>query len=195
MRRKDKHPTAKRVAKVITIFKVTKHILPLPAKISAHFLFTPENCNFAQHSADMGRILAIDYGTKRTGIAVSDPMRIIANALETVPTHELRAFLAKYIAANDVDIIVVGMPRRMDGTPSETFEQIGPLVKWLRKEFPAKEVVLHDERFTSVLAQQAIRDSGVRKMARRDKALVDRVSATIILQGYMESLNYKNSQL
>lgn len=143
----------------------------------------------------MGRILAIDYGTKRTGIAVSDPMRIIAGALETVPTHGLRAFLRTYIAANDVDVIVVGMPRQMDGTPSGTFAQIEPFLRWARQEFPSREVVLHDERFTSVLAQQAIRDGGVRKMARRDKALVDRVSATIILQGYMESLNYKRLKL
>lgn len=140
----------------------------------------------------MGRILALDYGTKRTGVAVSDPMQVIANALETVPTASLKEWLKKYIAANDVSIIVVGMPRRMDGTPSETFAGIEPLVAWMRKEFPGKEVVLHDERFTSVLAQRAIIDGGVKKMARRDKALVDRVSATIILQGYMESLNYKN---
>ncbi len=139
----------------------------------------------------MGRILAIDYGTKRTGIAVSDPMRLIAGALDTVPTHELRGFLRGYVAANGVDVIVVGMPRRMDGTPSETFAQIEPLVRWLCQEFPAVEVAMHDERFTSVLAQRAIREGGVRKMARRDKALVDRVSATIILQGYMESLNYR----
>ena len=139
----------------------------------------------------MGRILAIDYGTKRTGIAVSDPMRIIAGALDTIPTHELRTYLRRYVAANEVDTIVVGMPRQMDGTPSETFAQIEPFVRWLRQEFPQREVVMHDERFTSVIAQQAIRDGGVRKMARRDKALVDRVSATIILQGYMESLNYR----
>ncbi len=142
----------------------------------------------------MGRILAIDYGTKRTGIAVSDPMRIIAGALDTVPTHELRGFLQKYIAGNKVDTIVVGMPRQMDGTPSETFSRIEPFVRWLRQEFPAVEIAMHDERFTSVMAQQAIRDGGVRKIARRDKALVDRVSATIILQGYMESLNYKEQK-
>lgn len=135
--------------------------------------------------------MALDYGTKRTGIAVSDPMRIIANALETVPTASLKAWLGKYIAANDVDIIVVGMPCRMDGSPSESFAGIGPLVEWLKKEFPAKEVALYDERFTSVLAQRAIIDGGVKKMARRDKALVDRVSATIILQGYMESESNK----
>lgn len=139
----------------------------------------------------MGRILAIDYGTKRSGIAVSDPMRVIAGALDTVPTHELRVFLKKYVAANDVGTIVVGMPRRMDGAPSETFAQIEPFVRWLEQEFPSAEVVLHDERFTSALAQRAMRDGGVRKMARRDKAMVDRVSAAIILQGYMESLSYK----
>lgn len=143
----------------------------------------------------MGRVLAIDYGTKRTGIAVSDPMRIIANPLDTTATHQLRSFLEKYIPQNDVDIIVVGMPLNMDGKPSETFKQIETLTMWLRKTFPTKEIVLHDERFTSVLAHQAIRDGGVKKMARRDKALVDRISAAIILQGYMESLNYKNKQV
>lgn len=140
----------------------------------------------------MGRILALDYGTKRTGVAVSDPMRIIANALDTVPTVTLKDYLKKYIARNDVSIIVVGNPLQMDGTPSESFAHIEPFVKWLRKEFPQIEVVLFDERFTSVLALRAMIGGGVSKMARRDKALVDRVSATIILQGYMESLEYKN---
>ena len=143
----------------------------------------------------MGRILAIDYGTKRTGIAVSDPLRIIATAVATVPTHELRPFLQKYIADNNVDIIVVGMPCRMDGQPSQTWAQIEPLAKWLEREFPDRRVVMHDERFTSTLAQRAMIDGGVKKMARRDRAMVDRVSAVIILQGYMESLDYKTNIL
>ena len=130
----------------------------------------------------MGRILAIDYGTRRTGIAVSDPLRIIAGGLATV-----EAWLAKYCAANDVTTVVVGIPVQMDGTPAESFRDVEPLVARLRRAYPDKEVVLYDERFTSVLAHRAMRDGGLRKMARRDKALVDRISATIILQGYMES--------
>lgn len=137
----------------------------------------------------MGRILAIDYGTKRTGIAVSDPLRIIANALETVPTATLMEYLRKYFAANDVDIVVVGKPTQMNGAPSESFAHIEPFVKRLRKEFSQKQIVYHDERFTSVLAHRAMIEGGVKKMQRRDKAMVDRVSATIILQSYMESLS------
>ncbi len=138
----------------------------------------------------MGRILSIDYGTKRTGIAVSDPLRIIAGGLETVATKELEKWLREYFATNDVSTIVVGKPSQMNGEPSVTWRFIEPLVGRLKKSYPDKEVVLHDERFTSVLAQRTILDSGLGKMARRDKALVDKVSATIILQSYMESREY-----
>lgn len=134
----------------------------------------------------MGRILAIDYGTKRTGIAVSDPLCIIAGGLDTVATKELESFVAKYCDQNDVTTIVVGEPIQMDGKPSETFKYIEPLVARLRRAFPDKKVVLHDERFTSVMAKRVILESGIGKMARRNKALVDKVSATIILQSYME---------
>ena len=141
----------------------------------------------------MGRILAIDYGTRRTGIAVTDPLRIIAGALETVPTHTLHTWLAGYLATENVDTIVVGHPTTMDGRPSETMAQIEPLVRKLRVDHPDKQVVMFDERFTSRLAQRAMIEGGVRKMARRDKALVDRISATIILQGYLESRDYQIS--
>ena len=134
----------------------------------------------------MGRILAIDYGTKRTGIAVSDPLRIIAGGLETVATEELERWLAQYFAANDVSTIVVGKPVRMDGAPSETWKYVEPLAARLRKTYPDKEVVFHDERFTSVMAHRTMLESGIGRMARRDKALVDKISATIILQSYME---------
>ncbi len=137
--------------------------------------------------------MAIDYGTRRTGIAVTDPLRIVAGALETVPTHELHRWLEGYLAAEKVDIIVVGHPTRMDGSPSETMAQIAPLVRKLRAEHPEQQVVMHDERFTSRLAQRAIIEGGVRKMARRDKAIADRVSATIILQDYLESRDYKQT--
>ena len=135
----------------------------------------------------MGRILAIDYGTKRTGIAVSDPLRLIAGGLETVPTKELERWLAEYLSREDVSTIVVGKPMRMDGSPSETMRFIRPLVARLRRCFPAIEVVLYDELFTSVIAHRAMLDGGLHKMARRDRALVDRISATIILEDYMSS--------
>ena len=139
--------------------------------------------------------MAIDYGTRRTGIAVTDPLRIIAGSLETVPTHELHRWLERYLAAEKVDIIVVGHPTKMDGSPSETMAQIAPLVRKLKAERPAQQIVTHDERFTSRMAQRAIIDGGVPKMARRDKGLADRVSATIILQSYLESREYLESKV
>ena len=138
----------------------------------------------------MGRIIAIDYGTKRTGLAVTDPLRIIANALDTVETKGLEKWLADYFTKNDVDIIVLGKPSQMNGQPSETMRFIEPLATRLRRAYPDKEVVLYDERFTSVMAHRAMLESGIGKMARRDKALVDRISATIILQSYMDSIQY-----
>lgn len=143
---------------------------------------------FLMVAGQMGRIMALDYGTKRTGIAVSDPLRIIAGGLDTVPTHTLLDFLNRYMAENEVDVIVVGRPAQMDGSPSESMRHIEPFVKKLTARFPSVQVEWFDERFTSVLAQRAIIDSGVPKMKRRDKALTDKVSATIILQGYMESI-------
>jgi putative Holliday junction resolvase len=138
----------------------------------------------------VGRIIAIDYGTKRTGLAVTDPLRIIANALETVETKGLEKWLADYFTKNDVNIIVLGKPSQMNGQPSETMRFIEPLATRLRRAYPDKEVVLYDERFTSVMAHRAMLESGIGKMARRDKALVDRISATIILQSYMDSIQY-----
>lgn len=139
----------------------------------------------------MGRILAIDYGLKRTGVAVSDPLRIIAGGLDTVPTATLDGWLAQYMTANDVDIIVVGKPVQMNGTPSQSWAAIEPFVERLRSRYPNCKVVLHDERFTSVMAHRTMIDGGMKKMARRDKAVVDKISATIILQSFMDSLSYK----
>ena len=143
----------------------------------------------------MGRILAIDYGTKRTGLAVTDPLRIIANALDTVETKQLEKYLADYFAKNEVDIIVLGKPSQMNGAPSETMRYIEPLAGRLRHAYPDKRVVMYDERFTSVMAHRTMLESGIGKMARRDKALVDRISATIILQSYMESAEYNSDSL
>lgn len=121
-------------------------------------------------------------------MAVTDPLRIIANALTTVETKELERYLADYFAKNQVDVIVLGKPSQMNGKPSETMRYIEPLAGRLRHAYPDKQVVLYDERFTSVLAHRTMLESGIGKMARQDKALVDRISATIILQSYMESL-------
>ena len=134
----------------------------------------------------MGRILALDYGRKRTGVAVSDPLQLIAGGLDTVETHRLEAFLADYLARNEVDTIVVGMPRQADGTPSESYTYIKPFVDKLRKTYPHLPIEWVDERYTSVLAQRALIAGGVKKSDRRNKALIDKVSATIILQSYME---------
>ena len=139
----------------------------------------------------MGRILAIDYGLRRTGIAVSDPLQIIAGGLTTVDTRELESWLAQYMAANDVSTIVIGKPVQMNGQPSRTWSSIEPLAARLRAKYPDKKVVFHDERFTSVLVHRAMLESGIGRMARRDKALVDKISATIILQSYMENDNSK----
>ena len=135
----------------------------------------------------MSRILAIDYGRKRTGIAVTDPMQIIANGLTTVPTHELMDFLLKYVALEKVERIVVGHPKQMNNEDSENMKYIKPFVAQLKKKLPDMLVELVDERFTSVLAHQAMLDGGLKKKARQDKALVDEISATIILQSYLES--------
>lgn len=139
----------------------------------------------------MGRILAIDYGTKRTGIAVTDPLRIVPGGLKTVATHELPAFLAEYFGREQVDIIVMGYPTNMNGEDSASMKQIRPFTEKLRKLYPDKKIVMFDERFTSVIAQRAILDSGIGRMARRNKALVDEVSATIILESFMDSKLYK----
>lgn len=136
----------------------------------------------------MSRILAIDYGKKRTGLAVSDPMRLIAGGLTTVETKDLFTYLAEYFQKEEVGTVVVGYPRQADGSDSENMKRIEPFVNRLRKLYPNLPIEYYDERFTSVLAHKAIIDGGVPKQRRRDdKGLVDQVSATIILQDYMES--------
>lgn len=135
----------------------------------------------------MPRILAIDYGQKRTGIAVTDTLQMIANGLVTVETRELEKFLTDYMAKEDVSAIVIGKPTQMNGENSENMKRIEPFFNRLKKLFPDKEVLYYDERFTSVLAHQAMLQSGIRKKARQDKALVDKISATIILEDYLQS--------
>lgn len=138
----------------------------------------------------MGRLLAIDYGRKRAGIAVTDELQIIATGLATVPSHELMAFLKEYLSKEPVELIVVGEPRDMMNRPSEASRFIEPFVKKLKSVFPAMEVKRFDERFTSKMAHQAMLDSGLKKKKRQDKALVDTLSATLILQSYMQSIKF-----
>lgn len=135
----------------------------------------------------MARLLAIDYGKKRTGLAVSDEMQIIAGGLTTVATTELLDYILDYVKREPVERIVVGLPKQMNNEPSENMRRVEPFVNRLRKLLPDIPVDYHDERFTSVLAQRTIIEAGIKKMARRNKELVDEVSATIILQSYMES--------
>lgn len=140
----------------------------------------------------MGRLLAIDYGTKRTGLAASDTLKLIANGLTTVPTHTLFDYLKVYLAKEEVEKIIVGLPKQMNNEYSDNMKHIRPFVKKLQSIYPNIPVELYDERFTSTLAQKTIIDAGLKKKDRQNKALVDEVSAVIILQGYMESLRLQN---
>ncbi len=135
----------------------------------------------------MGRILAIDYGTKRVGLAVTDPLQMIANGLETVHSKDVIAYLKEYLDKENVDCIVVGEPKRLNNEAAQAEEHIAPFVKKLKKEFPEVPVERFDERFTSKMAFQAMIDGGLKKKDRQDKAMVDKVSAVIILQSYMQS--------
>lgn len=141
----------------------------------------------------MGRLLSIDYGRKRCGLAVTDPLRIVATALATVPSAGLITFLKDYISREDVDEIIVGLPKTLSGEPSESMQYIRPAVKRLEKELPDIKVTFFDERFTSTLAHKAMLESGMKKSDRRDKATVDRMAAVIILNGYLESRTYQSS--
>lgn len=134
----------------------------------------------------MGRIVALDYGRKRTGIAATDPLQMIANSITTVPSSEVIAFLLHYTSKERVDSFVVGYPRQMNNLPSESVIYIDPFIALLRKTFPGKEVFLMDERFTSKMAAQTMVLGGVKKKDRQNKELVDSISATIILQSYLE---------
>ena len=139
----------------------------------------------------MARILSIDYGKKRTGLAVTDPLQIIAGGLATVSTSELFDYLKTYIAREQVERIVIGEPRQPNGEPSENLQRVQQFVNRWRKAVPEVPIEFYDERFTSVLAHQAMLQGGLRKKARQDKALVDEISATILLQDYMESRKLK----
>lgn len=135
----------------------------------------------------MGRILAIDYGRRRCGLAVTDPLRIVATALTTVDTPQLLPYLKDYLSRETVDEIVVGLPTTMRGEPSDSMRYITPALGRMRKEFPAMRFTMWDERFTSTLAHRAMLDAGVKKSARRDKGAIDRMAAVIILNSYLSS--------
>ena len=136
----------------------------------------------------MGRILAIDFGRKRTGLAVTDVLRITANPLITIPTHTLELWLKEYFEKETVDEVVIGHPYQMNGDDSESMQYIQPFINRFRKVFPHIPLKEYDERFTSVIAHQAMIAGGMKKSQRKDKAVVDKIAACIIIEGYMDSI-------
>ena len=135
----------------------------------------------------MPRILAIDYGAKRSGLAVTDPLGIIATPLEMVPSHKLEEFLKSYFSKEEVKSVVIGLPSKVDGSETNATPLVRAFVNRFKKVFPSMQLILHDERFTSKMAMDAMISGGMKKKDRRDKGNVDKVSATIILQSYLES--------
>lgn len=140
----------------------------------------------------MARILAIDYGSKRTGIAVTDPEQIIASALDTVPTNQLFSYLKVYLAKENVECILVGDPKTLKNEVSQTTQLVNQFVNKLKREIPGIPVKRMDERFTSIMAAKSLLESGQSKKTRRDKSILDQVSATILLQNYLSTLPSKN---
>jgi len=136
--------------------------------------------------------MALDIGRKRTGIAVTDSLKIIANGLTTVPTHTITAYLSEYFSKENVELLVVGMPHQLNNLPSEAVRYIKPVVSKIKKQFPDLNIEFVDERFTSKMAHDTMLAGGLKKTDRQNKALVDTISATIILQSYMESISFKN---
>jgi len=136
----------------------------------------------------MGRIIALDYGKKRTGIAVSDPLKLIAGGLTTLPSKEVMVFLKQYVADNEVELFVLGDPRQMSYEPSENRERVLKFKEDLHQSFPKIKIQMYDERFTSVLAQRAMIQGGLKKKDRQNKTLVDELSATILLQSFLETI-------
>ncbi|MGV8877926.1 MAG: Holliday junction resolvase RuvX [Sphingobacteriaceae bacterium] len=138
----------------------------------------------------MSRIMAFDYGSKRIGIAVTDPLKIISTGLATVHPKDVISYLKKYFLTEPVEMLVVGEPLQMDGTPSQSAQQVRGFITLLKKNFPLIPIETIDERFTSKMASAAIAQSGLKKMDRRDKSRIDTISATIILQSYMEKKSF-----
>ena len=138
----------------------------------------------------MARILCIDYGKKRCGIAVTDPVQIAANGLPTVPTAGLMQFLKEYCGREQVERIVVGLPTQLNGAPSESMKWIQPFVDRLRKEMPDMPVIMHDERFTSTIAHREMAAAGLKRSVRQQRDLADKTAAVLILTGYLESRSF-----
>jgi putative Holliday junction resolvase len=170
-----------------------------PCNKTYSFLFSSSfSCQINKNNLNlyeifMKRYLALDIGQKKTGIAATDTNRIIANALITVPTNELESFLKNYLQENEVEKIIVGMPVQMNNTPSKSVKYIEPVVNRLKKVFSDIEFIFVDERFTSKMAFQTMIDTGLKKNQRRDKTIVDKISATIILQSYLDKEKYSFS--
>lgn len=148
-------------------------------------------CFFVVSLRPMGRIISIDYGRKRTGLAATDTLQMIANGLGTWPSGEVVKFLTEYVKKEPVDLFVVGLPKQMNNEPSENMQYVQAFVTHLKRTIPSIPVEFYDERFTSVLAHRTMLDGGLKKKKRQDKALVDEISAVIILQSYLESKKYQ----
>ncbi len=143
----------------------------------------------------MGRILAIDYGTKRIGLAVTDPLQIFASPLNTVSPNEFDNFISGYLKTEEVEAFVIGYPVQMNNLPSESIKYINPFIKKLKKAFPEKHIHLVDERFTSQMALRTMIDGGVKKRDRQDKSMVDKISASIILQSFLDNRSNRTENI
>jgi putative Holliday junction resolvase len=143
----------------------------------------------------MGRIIGVDYGLKRIGLAVTDPLQIFASPLATVSPAEFHAFIEDYIKTNEVDAFVIGYPVQMNNKPSESVIYINPFIKKLKKTYPLKTIYLADERFTSQMALRTMIEGGVKKKDRQDKAMVDKISASIILQSFLDTRSNKKEKI
>jgi putative Holliday junction resolvase len=140
----------------------------------------------------LGRVLALDYGRKRVGIAVTDQLKIIANGLDTIDEKHIREFISSYLEKEQIDCLLVGQPMQMNYHVSEAEKYIKPFLKWFSEKYPEIRIERVDERYTSKIAEKAMIEGGIKKKARRDKALVDKISAVIILQSYLESRKKKS---
>ena len=149
---------------------------------------------FAPVKMIMGRIIGIDYGNKRIGLAVTDPLQIFASPLKTVSPSEFESYIDAYIKTENIDAFVIGYPRQMNNQPSETVKYIDPFIKKLKKKYPGSAVHCIDERFTSQMAIRSMIEGGVKKVGRQDKSMVDRISASIILQSYLDTKSNKKSE-
>jgi putative holliday junction resolvase len=141
----------------------------------------------------MGRILGIDYGNKRVGLAVTDPLQIFASPLNTISAHDIDNFIADYMASEQVDAFVIGYPVKLNNEPSESVKYIDPFIRKLKKKFPGVPVHLVDERFTSQMAFRTMIDGGLKKKERQNKSIIDMISASIILQSFLDSKNVKTN--